>query len=61
MEVVILFSFHAVNVGPDKLGVAEKHIRMNNACEIELQVSNVLKFKYYGKPLIVKDIEIDKN
>jgi hypothetical protein len=50
-----------VNAEPDKLGVAEKYIRMNNACEIELQVSKVLIFKYYWKPLIVKDIEIDKN
>jgi hypothetical protein len=55
-----LFSFHVVNVGPEKLGVAGKYIRINNTCEIELQVSKVLNFKYYGKPRIVKDIEIDK-
>ncbi len=32
-------------------------MRTNNECEIELRMSTMLKFKYYGKPCIVKDIQ----
>ena len=32
-------------------------MQTNSECEIELQMSTMLKFKYYGKPLMVKDIQ----